>query len=221
MAIVNSLAVGKATKTAGELTYAKVRGRTIARRRIISNKSNTAAQGAQRFTFGVVSSMAALIDPYIKQNFAPTEYGSARNCFMKRNWPFLKDGYQTDNPAEMTIQTVLHDIINAGGYIQYGVGVNGTLSAALNESDKPTFNIEIVDNGYNTVTAALLTAFSGALTLYDTIAQPRLNNGVWTLTYSVTQAPNVGNLYLMLVFVDGVPVTNNSCFYYHSEEGGL
>jgi len=49
MAIINSLAIGKSKKSAGNLTYATVKGRTIAKQKPVSVANpNTPAQQAQR-----------------------------------------------------------------------------------------------------------------------------------------------------------------------------
>lgn len=85
MAIINSLAIGKSVKSAGNLTYKTVRGRTIASQRIISNKSNTPAQGAQRNRFGSTAQCMQLFLPYVNGFFEKTRYGSSRNQFVKVN----------------------------------------------------------------------------------------------------------------------------------------
>lgn len=85
MAIINSLAIGKSFKSAGNLTYKTVRGRTIASQRITSNKSNTAAQGIQRSRFGATAQCMQLFLPYVNNFFEKTKYGSARNQYVKVN----------------------------------------------------------------------------------------------------------------------------------------
>lgn len=85
MAIVNSLAIGKSYKSAGNLTYKTVRGRTIASQRITQNTSNTAAQGAQRSRFGATAQCMQLFLPYVNNFFEKTKYGSARNQYVKMN----------------------------------------------------------------------------------------------------------------------------------------
>lgn len=221
MAVVNSLAVGKATKTAGELTYAKVRGRTIARRRITSNKSNTKPQQNQRFTFGVVSSMAAIIDPYIKANFEPTEFGSARNCFIKKNWPVLKNGYSTEVPAEMSLYSVLFDLINAQGYLQFGVGFEGSLTVRNVDETNMQFSVEVIDKSYNSVETYLLNSTNRKIGIRKTTKQPTLVNGVWTAT-NVGYTINSGfNFSIVLLYIDGKPVINTTGGYIKVESGGL
>lgn len=92
MAIVNSLGIGKSVKSAGNLTYKTVRGRTIASQRIISNKSNTMKQSIQRTHFRLASQAAQLIQVFIDNCYEKSKYGSARNAFMHLNKSFIADG---------------------------------------------------------------------------------------------------------------------------------
>lgn len=85
MAIINSLAIGKSVKSAGNLTYKTVRGRTIASQRITTNKSNTMAQSIQRSRFGVCARAAQLVQVFINNCYEKSKYGSARNAFMRIN----------------------------------------------------------------------------------------------------------------------------------------
>lgn len=55
MAIVHSLAVGKSKKSAGNLTYATVKGRTIAKQKVVDvHNPNTPAQQAQRSAMATI-----------------------------------------------------------------------------------------------------------------------------------------------------------------------
>lgn len=83
MAVVQSLAIGKSTKSAGNLTYKTVRGRCIASQRITQNKSNTFAQSAQRSIFGRSVQAMQLVIPWVNNFFEKSKYGSSRNNFMK------------------------------------------------------------------------------------------------------------------------------------------
>lgn len=85
MAVINSLAIGKSVKSAGNLTYKTVRGRTIASQRITSNKSNTYAQSVQRGRFGATAQCSQLFLPYVNNFFEKTKYGSSRNQYVKVN----------------------------------------------------------------------------------------------------------------------------------------
>lgn len=85
MAVINSLAIGKAVKSAGNLTYKVSRGRTIASQRITSNSSDTVAQRAQRNRFGRSAIAMQLLSQYIDLMFEKSRYGSSRNNFIKKN----------------------------------------------------------------------------------------------------------------------------------------
>ena len=85
MAIINSLAIGKSVKSAGNLTYKTVRGRTIASQRIITNSSRTPSQVSQRNRFGSTAQCMQLFLPYVNNFFEKTKFGSSRNQFVKVN----------------------------------------------------------------------------------------------------------------------------------------
>lgn len=91
MAIVKSLAIGKSVKSAGNLTYKTVRGRTIASQRITSNSSNTIKQSIQRTHFKLSAQTASLLQLYINNCYEKSKYGSSRNSFMSINKLF--DGF--------------------------------------------------------------------------------------------------------------------------------
>lgn len=100
MAIIRSLAVGKARKSAGNLTYQTVQGRTIAREKpaFVANP-NTPLQQAQR---GKMRKLVAawrawfsLMKPYFT---VIDGYGSAYNQFVKMNMPWAED-FRTDQDA--------------------------------------------------------------------------------------------------------------------------
>lgn len=92
MAIVQSLAIGKSVKSAGNLTYKTVRGRCIASQRITQNKSNTILQAAQRSVFGMAAKVATLMQVYINNCYEKSKYGSARNAFMNINKNYTWQG---------------------------------------------------------------------------------------------------------------------------------
>lgn len=92
MAIINSLAIGKSVKSAGNLTYKTVRGRTIASQRITQNKSNTPFQQNQRERFTKVSQSMKLLQQYIDACYEKSKYGSSRNAFFSTNKRFTLGG---------------------------------------------------------------------------------------------------------------------------------
>ena len=87
MAIVRSLAVGKARKSAGNLTYQTVKGRTIAREKpaFVANP-NTPAQQAQRAKMStMVEAWRAWFATLASFFTVIKGYGSAYNEFVSRN----------------------------------------------------------------------------------------------------------------------------------------
>lgn len=90
MAVINSLGIGAGAKSAGNITYAHYRGRTIAKQRITENKSNTPAQEQQRMRFAQVEYLCRGFGNFLP-NFAPTKYGFRSNRFIKVNYKTLAE----------------------------------------------------------------------------------------------------------------------------------
>ena len=85
MAIISSTAIGNGQKSAGVLTYRRTRGRTIASQRVLTNKSNTAAQALQREQFRATSHIISVLAFLINATCEKSRYGSSRNNFFKTN----------------------------------------------------------------------------------------------------------------------------------------
>lgn len=92
MAIINSLAIGRSVKSAGNLTYKTVRGRTIASQRITQNRSKTFLQIVQRGKFSTLSKCMQLVQTWIDSSYEKSKYGSSRNQFAKLNKNFNLNG---------------------------------------------------------------------------------------------------------------------------------
>ncbi|KAA6344338.1 hypothetical protein EZS27_008034 [termite gut metagenome] len=97
MAIIQSLAVGKARKSAGNVTYRTVRGRTILSEKITSRAKQTrsSAQSEAQSNFKKVSQFMALVKDDINVSFDKTKYGSQRNNFFKLNKEALFAAFET------------------------------------------------------------------------------------------------------------------------------
>lgn len=91
MAVINSLAIGKSVKSAGNLTYKTVRGRCIASQRITQNSSNTTAQQLVRNNFKLASKIITILQSWIDLGFEKSKYGSSRNEFLKNNKLLLEN----------------------------------------------------------------------------------------------------------------------------------
>ena len=94
MAIINSMGVGRAKKSMGNVTYRTVRGRTIGSQKVSASgavtRVPTAGQSSRRVVFSLISRFAALHSSDIKVSFDRTRYGSERNYFMRVNYDALR-----------------------------------------------------------------------------------------------------------------------------------
>lgn len=124
MAVINSLAIGSGVKSAGNITYRRTRGRTIASQRITKNKSNTAAQQAQRGKFKVMTQFASLIASYIGLAYDKTKYGSQRNNFIKLN----KETLPGVNATQLL--NVQKGTSPLGTFLLEALNINGTHDAS-------------------------------------------------------------------------------------------
>lgn len=145
--IVNSVGVGAGRKSAGEFTYRRSRGRTIAAQRILKNSSNTAAQNTQRELFGVFGKVARLFAPFLNLSFDKTKYGSARNNFLKQNVPAFvpyakqNDGVGTINEGDSIVEYFLGMLSEANIPVAMGSGSNLVNASYSMNSKAATINV--------------------------------------------------------------------------------
>lgn len=207
MAIVNSLAVGKATKTAGELTYAKVRGRIIARRRIISNKSNTAKQASQRADFGKVSRFVTLLDSWIKANVQKSAYGSARNNFVKKNWEKLVSTSTENDTTSWEPWQTFSEMVKQHMYFSIGRDASITVQTTTTGVNQTTTSVVVADVGYTSVRLDLYGIYNTDVVIKSTF-KLTLQNGIWKVSQAFSFDSTM-RVIIPVVFIDGVPVTTN------------
>ena len=152
MAIVRSLAIGKSVKSAGNLTYKTVRGRTIASQRIISNKSNTPKQEDQRSHFTKVSQSMALLQRYINVCYEPSKYGSSRNAFFSRNKRFSLGGLVGEVlEGLVTLSDAMLSALTDTPMPQLSLITNGTLQGFLSINYKDVENYKYSGQTYGTL----------------------------------------------------------------------
>lgn len=122
MAILKTASIGVGTKSLGDNSYKTVRGRTIASRRIVENKSKTPAQTSQRTAFGTMCKAAKVLSVWIDQAIIKTKYGSQRNSFMRQNAAIL--AYLKSNSSNLTGHALAHiaQAIDAGVVVYSGFG---------------------------------------------------------------------------------------------------
>lgn len=107
MAIVRSLAIGKARKSAGNITFRTIRGRTIASEKR-QKKPVTRVDGKltkREALFKMASMYIAAHRADINVSFDRSMYGSAGNNFYKVNKAFLAEAFESkvDNVATVTV----------------------------------------------------------------------------------------------------------------------
>lgn len=96
MAIIRSLAIGKGRKSAGNLTFRTVKGRTIVSEKVGKRDTSTrAGLSLREFMFGLVTRFAAERAADINVSFEKTEYGTARNMFIKVNYAHLAKAFES------------------------------------------------------------------------------------------------------------------------------
>lgn len=89
MAVINSVGVGRGSKSVGEFTYRYTRGRTIASRRITKNTSKTPAQVGRRGAFGSFVWMFSPYKWFFSDGYEKTKHGSSFNQFVHVNRELL------------------------------------------------------------------------------------------------------------------------------------
>lgn len=89
MAIIRSIAMGKARGSAGNVTFRVSRGRTIASEKRGPNPATRAGLSERTFVFGLINRFAASRRLDIDISFEATKYGSPRNAFVKYNYSAL------------------------------------------------------------------------------------------------------------------------------------
>lgn len=132
MAIINSLAIGRSVKSAGNLTYKTVRGRTIASQRITSNKSNTVSQQNQRERFSKVARSIKLVQQYVNTCYEKSKFGSSRNAFFKTNKNFTFGGLIGElEEGLVTLSDAMLSALTNEPISQLSIISNGSLAGFL------------------------------------------------------------------------------------------
>lgn len=106
MAIIRSLGIGRGRKSAGNVTYRTVRGRTIASEKVGERPTSFEYSGAQlqrQAIFSFISRFIRIHSESIDVSFSPTRYGSARNRFTKVNYAPMSEVALglAENPTEV------------------------------------------------------------------------------------------------------------------------
>lgn len=119
MAIVKSIFLGKARKSAGDGTFRTVRGRTILSEKRGPSGTSTRGEGEEtvyQFNFALISRYISLHRADINVSFDTTKYGSCGNYFFKINRTALElafeDLYPSSGAASIT-NKMIEDAVTA------------------------------------------------------------------------------------------------------------
>lgn len=158
MAIISSTAIGNGQKSAGVLTYRRTRGRTIASQRVLTNKSNTAAQSYQREAFRYVSHILSVLAFLINQSTEKSKYGSARNNFFRTNsTAFYEPGNEVLQviAGKTTPYEMIKEIVKSlnGEDIIWAIGSGNGLVTPSADGVSNTATSEVTIRAYNATKA--------------------------------------------------------------------
>lgn len=230
MAVINSLGIGAGAKSAGNITYAHYKGRTIAKQRITENKSNTPAQEQQRMRFAQVEYLCRGFSNFLV-NFTPTKFGFPNNRFIKVNYNTLAqyvidhdDWNEAGTPVGAAIDYIsslmADNPANAGVYkmpLYSAFDLRRDFDVRIINSDGPTYRASLSDpwHTYKTVVmrSVRITPSSQIPLITDEPLQYDTGNapGAWygvhvPVANTVTARP----LYAVTLIIDGKP---SSSFY--------
>lgn len=157
MAIVNSVFLGRAKKSAGNGTFRTVRGRTIVSQKVAKKGAVVGNLSKNQFALAVISRFASIHAADIEVSFDKTTYGSARNAFFKLNYSAMKAAVQqlfvdsllqgapklpTDGEIETAVATyatehpqAIYRVKRAGYEVVY---LTGSWASENNPEDAPT-----------------------------------------------------------------------------------
>lgn len=228
MAVINSLGIGNAAKSAGNITYAHYRGRTIAKQRITQNKSNTRLQQEQRTTFAAVEKICRGFNGILSL-FSNTKYGYKLNRFIKLNYDeiaqYVKSTVDWDDRGTPVgdAQAYVETYFTGGskGYIAKKLDIytsfdlrrNFRISVGNETSGPLTVRFSDAGHVYKNVVARFVSVFPSTL-LTPVIDVPlsfgtEANQQVWSATYTAGSViDGVWPLYAVSLIIDGKPCSS-------------
>ena len=228
MAVINSLGIGNAAKSAGNITYAHYRGRTIAKQRITQNKSNTRLQQEQRTTFAAVEKICRGFNGILSL-FSNTKYGYKLNRFIKLNYDVLAQYVKSTDEwddrgtpvgdAQAYIETYFagasknYIAKKLNIYTSFDLRRNFRISVNNEASGPLTIRFSDAGHVYKSVVARFVSVFPSTL-LTPVIDVPlsfgtETNQQVWSGTYTAgSTIEGVWPLYAVSLIIDGKPCSS-------------
>lgn len=168
MAIINSLAIGRARKSAGNITYRTVRGRCIASQKVSTAGTRVTTLSLTQAFFSLVNTFMQLHATDIDVSFNKSKYGSQRNYFFTKNksalraalMPLITEYISSGmKPAASEIDAAIGNYATEHPNEIYRVSLTGFepvfMSGAWTSDDNPVSGGGVNNLGTGTVTAAI------------------------------------------------------------------
>lgn len=192
MAVINSVGVGRGSKSVGEFTYRYTRGRTIASRRITRNTSKTPAQVGRRGAFGSFVWMFSPYKWFFSDGYEKTKHGSSFNQFVHVNRELLgKSPYNSEVNKKLIPNGAqlwkLIDTISKPNLLHLKYATFGTLDAVVEASSATqhysftSVDIQIFTEDFKGLSVTINTVtnrgetFSKEIPLYENSENPNFS----------------------------------------------
>lgn len=216
MAIIHSVVVGAGVKSVGEVSLRRVKGRTIASRRVWENKSRTPLQAAQRSDFKAVQEMVSAMPFLWKRYIERGKYNTAYNEAFKVNYDFLQSQVETWNSlsdggmiANILINTFGSGYAEKPFYWSKGItpnlitfektGTPGSIRIVVQLTD-PVKRCDVSLITIKTNTEPTFNKVSGAISVNEA-------TGFTEISINFVYQAQEGSYTIPLILVDGKPIT--------------
>lgn len=237
MAIISSVALGKAQKSVGNVTFQHYYGKTVAKQKVVRNPAYkpTTKQIEQRnrmyYAFKFLNAWDGLTDML----FVRSKWGTKRNNFLKLNYPAIS-AYSNDQESIILPQSgfnvnllnlMLTQFTNYNLPVFIAKGVDASINAGLfvikyeGGASALSGSLHIVDAGFTKVRARLIyfstaqaSPYSGSAPLQVSVWQDlTLTSGTWNApVFSISvpheAAETLG--YIYQIMIDDTPCTINA-----------
>lgn len=237
MAIISSVALGKAQKSLGNVTFQHYYGKTVAKQKVVRNPNYkpSTKQELQRARMYFAFKFANAWDGLSDMLFVRSKWGTKRNNFLKLNYPAIADYVNAHEnltlPQSGAYLSLLYSLINDFSAYNKPVYAAKGIDAGINcyihkgdyaEGKSPfSFNLTVTDALYKKIRFRLL-YFIGTETTAPYTGQTPLNSttwydltlasGIWTSglkTFDVSHTVNQTLGFIFDIEIDDTPCTIN------------
>lgn len=216
MAIIHSVVVGAGVKSVGEVSLRRVKGRTIASRRVWENKSRTPLQAAQRSDFKAIQEMVSAMPFLWKRYIERGKYNTAYNEAFKVNYDFLQSqvGAWRSLSDGGLISNILLKMFESGSaektfYWSKGItpnlitfdktGTPGSIRIVVQLTD-PVKRCDVSLITIKTDTEPTFSKVSGSISVNEA-------TGFTEISINFVYRTEEGSYTIPLILVDGKPIT--------------